>query len=284
MGKKKKKGGYKNEDEIDDDISTDENQDDKEDLLPNCPHVGKAVHISTLKKSLKAAWLRVGICGPCGREKRSLNTKNQSNQPKNQPNQPKNKQPALTVKDLDQAKYIWMCLRCGVQTCGGELLKSQPEAGHTFCHVKTPRSDLHCVYVNVQTWSLYCYECKDDLFIDSYKKLREAVEMVKRTAEVKSVNKPASNSALKKPALGNNASNMIKSPSGTSFNSAEAVKVQKARGLTNLGNTCFFNAVMQCLTQSHPLNHVLDQHCQKGAAFCTPQICSSEYLGILIFH
>ena len=60
-----------------------------------------------------------------------------------------------------------------------------------FSHFKTPRSDLHCIFVNVVTWSLFCFECKDDLYIDSYKKLREACEMVKKAAEIKSVNEPA---------------------------------------------------------------------------------------------
>ena len=79
MGKRKKKG-Y-SDDVIDDDISTDDENREKltqnQDLLPNCPHVGKAVHISFLKKALKAAWLRIGACGACAKEKRNVNAKSQ---------------------------------------------------------------------------------------------------------------------------------------------------------------------------------------------------------------
>ena len=80
MGKRKKKGF--NDDVIDDDISTDDENQDKltsnQDLTkPNCPHVGKAVHVTSLKKALKAAWLRVGACGTCSREKRNENAKSQ---------------------------------------------------------------------------------------------------------------------------------------------------------------------------------------------------------------
>ena len=38
---------------------------------PACPHVGKAVNISELKKALKVAWVRIGKCGPCERDKKT---------------------------------------------------------------------------------------------------------------------------------------------------------------------------------------------------------------------
>ena len=58
MGKKKKKN-FVNEDDFDE-ISTDEEKESNLDQTTLCPHVGKAVNVSSLKKALKAAWIRIG--------------------------------------------------------------------------------------------------------------------------------------------------------------------------------------------------------------------------------
>ena len=127
-------------------------------------------------------------------------------------------------------------------------------------------------------WTLFCFECKDTLYIDSFKRLREAVEVTKRMTENKNVQNPnnSNNPANKKqpggqPAVGlgqpmaansSKPSNLTKKSSDNAVNNSN--NEQKTRGLNNLGNTCFFNSIMQCLNQSHYLGQVLERHCKKG--------------------
>ena len=155
-------------------------------------------------------------------------------------------------------------------------MKEKNQSGHCHLHYKTPRSDLHCIFLNLKDWTLFCFECQDTLYIDSFKRLREAVEVTKRMTEGKNLQNNQGVTAAgnkKQPAMMTNVKNVSNT---TTFSNSDAVKVQKARGLNNLGNTCFFNAVMQCLNQSHYLSQVLDQHCQKGATFNTPMVSSTS--------
>ena len=183
----------------------------------------------------------------------------------------------LTAQGLEQATDVWICLKCGIQGCGppSETMKEMTHAtsypGHFNLHYKTPRSDLHCIFLNLKDWTLFCFECAEPLYIDSFKRLREAVEVTKKMTEHKA-NQGSSNK--KTSGIGPSGTMMPKTSSMTNFNKSE--NVQKARGLNNLGNTCFFNSVMQCLNQSHYLNQILDQHCQKGAKFETPEIVISN--------
>ncbi|XP_053951018.1 ubiquitin carboxyl-terminal hydrolase 45 [Anastrepha ludens] len=65
-------------------------------------------------------------------------------------------------------------------------------------------------------------------------------------------------------------------PSLMSLNTSNTVDPQfietlpRVRGLTNLGNTCFFNAVMQCLAQTPYLLDVLKELAEPGEEFILP--------------
>ena len=109
--------------------------------------MGKAVHVPGLKKALKTAWTRIGQCQPCLKEQRGANAKkgaSSSSCPPPAPGRP---------RDPSKQVEVWMCLRCGLQLCD-----SNSTSDHFHKHHEVPRSDLHCVGLNVCTWKLWWVE------------------------------------------------------------------------------------------------------------------------------
>ncbi|XP_068441055.1 ubiquitin carboxyl-terminal hydrolase 16 isoform X2 [Clinocottus analis] len=231
-------------------------QDDDIDMEgPSCRHIKKGTDQTILKKlSGNSDWTS---CQDCKHEENSSST---------------------VPQDADEEKEttaIWMCLKCGHIGCG-----RYSENQHANKHFETPRSDPHCLVISLDNWSVWCYICDDEVqysrtghlaqLVTNLKKLNSADPIKKQQKRVKEEDSPlevdqktetvkteeseenVDNSQQKKNTKKESVE--ISKKSGTSADNMVSVK-----GLSNLGNTCFFNSVIQNLSQTQLLRQTLSK-------------------------
>lgn len=204
--------------------SGDENQNNSE-----CNHISKALDFPKVKRLVSKSGLLLE-CQEC------------------------KKQEPLDMPDIELDRSLWLCLRCGNQAGG------RANCRHALDHYNKPHSDSHAVCVNTTTWSIWCYDCDNEVNVSRKKKLDEAVEFLKKQSPSIKENKPivdysskVNDSSYQLPNCTTSTGAFPKTTSTYSSN------LPRARGLTNLGNTCFFNSVMQCLGQTPYLVQLLDE-------------------------
>jgi len=341
MGRKKgKRQGDPSRDECestDSEVGEDESLESKP--LNSCPHVGKAVQLSNVKKNLKVAWVKVGQCSTCIKEKKGIsstlkiverdarlkkenggkltlveikkaqlerakteqktaleNLKRErdeksferkpeevsgndnsdsiareiDDQLKTESEAGKDEQSKEIIVEIEKPS-IWLCLKCGGQGCGGADSNK-----HSLGHYKQPRSDLHCLVVNTEKWDIWCFECQQEVYVDSHKKLYEAVEFIKKINDQSSKNA----SSHVKPGVPKYVPGSYDAFKPTVKNavapiSNSSIDLPRVKGLNNLGNTCFFNSVIQCLSQTLVLAQLLDSQVNQGIQFLASGISSS---------
>uniref|UniRef100_A0A8D0A221 Ubiquitin carboxyl-terminal hydrolase n=1 Tax=Sander lucioperca TaxID=283035 RepID=A0A8D0A221_SANLU len=141
---------------------------------------------------------------------------------------------------------VWMCLKCGHRGCG-----RNSENQHAIKHSETPRSDPH----------LYC--CDSLLEVDQK---TDTVKADKSEDVENKENKDRQKKNAKKESVG-------KSPkSGTSEDNGGV----SVKGLSNLGNTCFFNAVIQNLSQTQLLRQTLNKVTREKMSLNIKPVASSD--------
>ncbi|KAM4736498.1 ubiquitin carboxyl-terminal hydrolase 45 isoform 2-T2 [Anableps anableps] len=190
-----------------------------------CQHVNKAVDLSSVKKSvLSSVWL---VCSECLRERTMIDG-----------------EPAASHD-------ILVCLKCGFQGC------NQSGIQHAVKHHQTFHPESHCITISLSTWKAWCFECNEELSTHCNKKaLAQTLDFLQKHS-VKATS--ASPKIIK---LREEPSDYAEAQRGK--NPVINSTLVPVKGIINLGNTCFFNAVMQNLSQTHMLIDLIQEVKEKG--------------------
>ena len=140
MGKRKNKRQ--------DDPFNNEEEDENEDQSQNqCPHVVRAVHLASIKKSLK----------DCGVKTASDYVESDDGKEKETESDDIGEEKGSRDDETSPEISCWLCMRSGHQGFDTKDKKQSHE------YYKVPRSDLHCVFLFTNNWTVWCCECEEDI-------------------------------------------------------------------------------------------------------------------------
>ncbi|XP_026652526.2 ubiquitin carboxyl-terminal hydrolase 16 isoform X5 [Zonotrichia albicollis] len=227
-------------------------------LKPVCKHIRKGLDQGLVRKALQnVEW---HVCQDCKADS-------------------KTQEKAEEEEETDEGTSIWLCLKCGHRGCD----RNSPDQ-HALKHYETPRSDPHCLVLNLDNWSVWCYPCDNEVPYKTSTLLGQTVDFVRKQVGIdsshavqKQENKEVENKKVEKDSKNKQGKEVsLKEENSPSTANGEVT----VKGLSNLGNTCFFNAVMQNLSQTPVLRELLKEAKIPGTTIKieSPELCMEPQL------
>ncbi|KAL1188764.1 Ubiquitin carboxyl-terminal hydrolase 2 [Cardamine amara subsp. amara] len=229
-----------------------------------CVHFDKGLNLDKVLDKIKSSrQIKCEVCKEGVHEKRGTKAKGNKGNKGFSSSEPKS-----------DKKAIWLCLDCGCYVCGCVGLPTGAQS-HVVKHIRSTRHRLVIQWENPRL--RWCFPCHSLLPVEKEEngEKRDVLLEVVKLIKGRSLNNLASSDIEEQFSGSGSITSDIKSE-GAVTGGIEARDGYVVRGLVNLGNTCFFNSIMQNLLSLDLLrDHFLKED---GSVVGGPLACSLKKL------